>query len=67
MNVYEFALNTKYRTRKNVNFGCTEAKIPFTNTKGSLEELDYDHAACMTAICYSDSISTISLEILLLP
>ena len=32
-------------TRKNVNFDCTDAIIQFTNTKGSLKELDSDHSA----------------------
>ena len=26
-----------------VNFGCIEVMIPFTNTKYSIEELDFDH------------------------
>lgn len=30
------------KTRKNVNFGFTEANIPFTNTKYSLQELYID-------------------------
>ena len=51
--------NNGVTTRKNVNFGCTEAIIHFINTKGSLEELDSDRSVCMTAICYSGPIPAI--------
>ena len=38
------------KNKKNVNFDCSEAIIPFTNTKDSLQELDFDCSVCMAAI-----------------
>ena len=42
---------------KNVNFGCTEARIPFRNKEFSKQELNCDRSICMAAICYSGPIS----------
>ena len=44
------------KIKKNVNFGYTPVKIPFTNIKDFLQELDFDQSA----VCYNDLISIIS-------
>lgn len=36
---------------------------PFTNTKDSLEELDFDRPICMAAICFINPIRKISTDI----
>ena len=44
-----------------------QARVPLTNTKDSLQKLDFDRSVCMAAICYSDPIKTMSSQITLLP
>ena len=39
-------------TRKNVNFGCTKALIPFRNRKFSILAFDSKRSVCLAAICY---------------
>lgn len=41
---------SKNKTRKNVNFGYTEAIISSSNEKLSIQALDYDRTVCMAAM-----------------
>ena len=51
-NVILHFIKIKKKRKKNVNFGCTKATKPFTNTKGSLEEIDSDRSVYMAAVLY---------------
>ena len=54
---------THTKSNKNIYFGCTKARIPFTNKEISIQKLDFDRSVCMAAITYSSPIWKISLDI----
>ena len=57
------------KQEKNSNFGSTEARIPFTYKKISIQELYFDQWVCMGAIYTAciDSIRIIFSKIVPLP